>query len=85
MSLYFTHSWRKKNIQTPLVKKMSKCNGKKLSLKIPALKIKLTAGATILKLMFGHLDNLYELKFHAHIAENKTRTFYFIKEINFTK
>ena len=31
-------------------------NERKLSFKILALKIELTAGATILKLIFGHLD-----------------------------
>ena len=66
-----------------------------MSFNILALKIELTAGATILKLIFGYLDMsiyidmcvkcelIYELTFHAHIAENDTSTFYFIKEINF--
>ena len=49
-----------------------------MSFKILALKMELTALATILKLRFG-------LIFHAHIAENNTSTFYFIKEINFIK
>ena len=48
------------NIKAPLFKKkkinLIKYNGRKLSFKILALKIELTAGAIILKLRFGHLN-----------------------------
>ena len=58
MSLYFTHRLKEKNPITPGLKKINliKYNGRKMSFKILALKIELTAGATIFKLIFGHLD-----------------------------
>ena len=58
----YSHLWLKKK------KYLIRYNGRKLSFKIHALKILLTAGATILKLRFGH------------IAENDTSTFYLKKK-----
>ena len=47
--------------------------------KIIAIKIELSAGATLLKLTLGHLMCPYELMFQAHIAKNDTSTLFFIK------
>ena len=47
--------------------------GENLFVKILALKIELTAGATVLK-----VGCLFELIFDAHIAESNTSKFYFI-------
>ena len=56
---YISRTDRGQNIQKTFALKkiyLIKYNGRKLSFKILALKIELTAGATILKLRFGHLN-----------------------------